>query len=337
VKAVVLDRAGGSENFRLAELPIPPLRKGDVRIRVAAVSFNPVDYQIRKALPEARSTTFPVILGRDLSGVVEAVHEDVRGFSSGDEVYSYVATLASSGTYAEQVSVPAELVARKPRSLSHVEAAAVPVAGVTAMMSLRKVRAAPSRSLFVAGGAGGVGTFTLALARGLGIQRLVVTAGSAASRAHLVERCGLEVAQIVDYRDPAFIAHALARNSGPFDCVVDLVGGAMLSACCRLVGVDGDIASVTEAPTPADFDILFDRNASFHPVGANAYSLSPDRAWWTRYRDMLDELARRFDRGDLRPPPVTLLGPLSVETVRRAHDLLERSAVRGKLVMSCDS
>ena len=108
----------------------------------------------------------------------------------------------------------------------------------------------------------------------------------------------------------------------------------MLSACCKLAGIDGDVASVTEVPSTDDFERLFQANASFHPIGANAYSLSPDRASWSRYAEMLDEFTDLFDRGELRPLPVAVLGPLSVETVERAHDLLERSAVQGKLVMS---
>src|SRR5215469_15446791 len=110
MKAIVLAAHGGSENFRLAELPLPTLRRGDVRIKVRSVSFNPVDYQIRKGLAESRNVSSP-ILGRDLSGVVDAVHGSVSDFKPGDEVYSYVCDLASSGTYAEFVSVPEELVA----------------------------------------------------------------------------------------------------------------------------------------------------------------------------------------------------------------------------------
>ena len=107
MRAIVLSGFGGVDNFRLAELPIPPLRSGEVRIRVESVSFNPVDCQIRKGLPESREIGSP-ILGRDLSGVIDAVHDDVTGFRPGDAVYSYVCKLASSGTYAEYVSVPAD-------------------------------------------------------------------------------------------------------------------------------------------------------------------------------------------------------------------------------------
>jgi NADPH2:quinone reductase len=320
------------ENFRLAELPVPSLRKGDVRIRVRSVSFNPVDYQIRKGQPEARNVTSP-ILGRDLSGVVDAVHGSVSDFKPGDEVYSYVCDLASSGTYAEYVSVPEELVAKKPATLTDEQAAAVPVAGITAWLALEK--AARGASLFIAGAAGGVGTLAIMLARQRSFGALTVTAGNPTSRDYLIQALGLGANQIVNYRDEDFIAQAIRRNGRLFDGVLDFVGGRMLSACCRLVAIDGNLASITEAPALADAEYLFQRNGSFHAIGANAYSLTEDRSRWRRYQAMLNEFTRLFDSGALPAPPVNSVGTLSVEAVRQAHDLLERSAVQGKLVMAC--
>ena len=334
MKAIVLSAFGGAGNFAMAELPIPELRKGEVRINVKAVSFNPVDYQIRKGQPES-SLLRSMILGRDLSGSVDAVHEGVIDFSMGDEVFSYVCNLASSGTYAEYVSVPAELVAKKPASLTHEQAAAVPVAGVTASLALNKARADKTKSVFIAGGAGGVGTFAILLARQLGVRNLVTTAGKAKSRAYLIEQCGLNDDQIVDYKDGGFIERAMKRNGGRFDVALDLVGGGMLSACCALLAVDGNLASITEAPGRDDFEILFQKNASFHSVGANAYSLTDDRAAWRKYREMLEHLSRQFDSGALAPPPIEVLGRLSPEVVKQAHALLEGNAVQGKLVMTC--
>jgi NADPH:quinone reductase-like Zn-dependent oxidoreductase len=336
MKAIVLRAFGSSDNFHAAELPVPEVRAGDVRIKVRAASFNPVDYQIRKGRPESRNVK-SMILGRDLSGTVDAVHEGVTDFRVGDDVYSYVCTLASSGTYAEYVSVPVELVARKPASLSHAQAAAVPVAGITAQMALDKLALAKGRSLFIAGGAGGVGTFAIMLARALGVDRLVTTAGSARSHAYLMEACGLRSAQIVNYKDPDFVAQALKLNGSGFDAALDLVGGKMLSACCELIALEGNLASVTEAPGPSDFDVLFDKNASFHPVGANAYSLTTERSPWKRYREMLDRFARDFDGGVLAPARISNLGEMSPEVVKHAHALLESGSVQGKLVMTCGS
>ncbi len=333
MKAIVLLAAGGTDQFRLVDVPTPALRRGDVRIKVKSIAFNPVDCQVRQHLP-ANGPIGSNILGRDLCGVVEAVHDDVTEFSVGDDVYSYVCKLASSGTYAEYVCVPSELVARKPRQLTHDQAAAVPVAGITAMLALQKCRIDASKSLFVAGGAGGVGTFAIRLALHNGLRRLVTTAGSASSRAHLIQECGLKSDQIVDYRSADFVGESLAINRGAFDAVVDLVGGPMLSAACAILAVEGDLASVVETPTHKDFERLFELNASFHAIGAHAYSLAPDRAYWRRYRSMLTELANLFDDGLLRPPCISHVGSFSVDTVKRAHELLERSAVHGKLVMS---
>lgn len=333
MQAIVLDRHGGSEGFQLRELPAPKLRPGDVLVSVTAVGFNPVDYQTRQNAPNISANPSP-ILGRDLSGVVKAVHPDVTDLAVGDAVYSYVCNRASSGTYAELLSIPVELVAKAPASLTADQAAATPVAAITATIALTRVQASPTSSLFVAGGAGGVGTFVLALARRMGVERLVTTAGSSASRDYLEQVCGLRPEQIVDYRREEVVTGALRRNGGPFECVLDLVGGRMLAACCELVSIDGHLASVTDPPLPGDFEHLFQRNASFHAIGANAYAIPADRRQWRRYRQMLDALAQMFDAGELPPPTVQNLGAFSVETVRRAHDLLERSAVQGKLVMS---
>ena len=110
------------------------------------------------------------------------------------------------------------------------------------------------------------------LARQRGVRNLVTTAGSAKSRAYLIAHCGLRDDQIVDYTDGDFIAHAMQRNGGCFDAALDLVGGSMLSSCCALLAVDGNLASITEAPSQDHFEVLFQKNASFHAVGANAYS-----------------------------------------------------------------
>jgi len=334
MKAIVLKSFGSTENFAIADLPIPEVRKGEVRIKVKAVSFNPVDYQIRKGQPESNLVR-SMILGRDLSGVIDAVGSDVNDFKVDDEVFSYVCNLASSGTYTEYVSVPAELVARKPSSLTHEQAAATPVAAITAMMALNKLQITKTKSLFIAGGAGGVGTFAIMLAQEFGVKNLITTAGNAKSHAYLVEKCGLTDNQIVDYKKEDFIERALRLNRDGFDVALDLVGGRILSSCCALLNLDGNLASITEAPSIDDFEILFQKNASFHSIGANAYSLIDDRAVWKKYQKMLDHLSYHFDSGVFMPPSINVLGRLSLEVVKEAHALLENHSVQGKLVMTC--
>jgi NADPH2:quinone reductase len=334
MKAILLKEFGSTDNFELADIPIPQLQKGQVRIKIKAVSFNPVDYQVRKGLPESRSMTSN-ILGKDLSGIIDEVHDDVKEFKKDDEVYSYICNLASSGTYTEYICVPSELVAKKPVSLSHQQAASIPVAAITATLALEKIKANRSKSIFIAGGAGGVGSFAIMFAKQMGIKNIVTTAGNDKSLLHLMQNPGLNKEQIINYKEDKFIEKAIQKNKGHFDSVVDLVGSKMLSSCCELLAIDGNLASVVDAPGKDDFETLFRKNASFHSVGANAYSLSDNRENWKIYRQMLDHISELFDNGSLHEPPVTIVGPLSVETVKKAHELLENNLVQGKLVMTC--
>jgi NADPH:quinone reductase len=130
MKASILKEYGGSDNFELTGLPIPSIQTGQIRIKIKAVSFNPVDFQIRKGLSESRSVTSN-ILGRDLPRIVDEVHEEVADFKKGDKVYCYTCNPGSSGTYTEYICVPSEIVSKKPVSLSHEQAASIPVAGIT--------------------------------------------------------------------------------------------------------------------------------------------------------------------------------------------------------------
>ncbi len=333
MKVIILKEHGSIDNFEFADIPIPPIQKGQVRIKIIAVSFNPVDYQIRKGLPEGKFITSN-ILGRDLSGIVDEADESVHDFTKGDEVYCYVCNLANSGTYTEYICVPSSIVAKKPISLSFEQAASVPVAGITAWLALTKTKAGKSKSIFIAGGAGGVGTFAILFAKQLGLQNIVTTAGNSKSLNYLVQKLQLEEDQVINYKDDNFIKKAIEKNAGYFDIAIDLVGGKMLSACCEVLAIDGDFASVTDAPHKDDFEILFQKNASFHSIGANAYSLTENQEYWKNYQHILNDISKLFDNNAISKPPITIVGSLSVEAVKNAHELLENNLAQGKLIMS---
>jgi hypothetical protein len=172
-------------------------RRDDVLIRVKAVGFNPTDYQLRQN--GHPSLTPPVVLGRDVAGVVEACGGNVRDLKPGDAVFANLVPRWLGG-YAEYVAAPACYVALKPASLSFAEAASVPVAAMTALCALRRARPDPRKSLLIAGGAGGVGSWAIGLAKAFGITRIVTTAGSEASRGYIRDTLGIDAARIVDYR-----------------------------------------------------------------------------------------------------------------------------------------
>lgn len=341
--AVVLEKFGGAENFADATLPMPTAGADDVLIRVKAVGFNPTDYQLRQN--GHPSLTPPVVLGRDVAGVVAACGANVRDLKPGDEVYSNLVPRWLGG-YAEFVAAPAWYVAPKPASLSFAEAASVPVAAMTALCALRRARPDAGKSLLVAGGAGGVGSWAIGFAKAFGITRVVATAGSDASRGYIRDRLGIEEARILDYRGrnrAELAAAAVAANGGLFEIALDCVGGAMTHLCCDAVAFEGDVVSVVNGPkdqshgaAEADEDQLFDRSAAFHceMISAIAYSAPPERQ--AVYRRRLDDIAGFIARGAVKLPAVTILGPLSAATVREAHRRLESGHTIGKLVATVD-
>jgi NADPH:quinone reductase-like Zn-dependent oxidoreductase len=344
MRAVILEKFGGAEGFVDATLPVPAVGPHDVLIRIKAVGFNPTDYQLRQA--GHPTLTLPVVLGRDVSGVVEACGEDVTALRPGEAVYSNLVP-RSIGGYAEYVAVPHWFVAAKPRSLSFIEAASVPVASVTALRSLRRARPGPDKSLLVAGGAGGVGSWAISLAKAFGMTRIITTAGNDVSRGYIADVLGLDGAQIVDYRgrnraDLAAAAIA-ANNGGLFDIAIDCVGGAMTHLCCDTVEFEGDVVSVVNGPkdqshesAEADEDNLFDRSAAFHFEMISALAYYAPVARHGIYGDLLREIAALIDAATLKLPTVTNLGRLSSATVREAHRRLETGHTMGKLAATVE-
>jgi NADPH:quinone reductase-like Zn-dependent oxidoreductase len=343
MRAVILERFGGAEHLVDATLPMPKIGADDVLIRVKAAGFNPTDYQLRRS--GHPSLTLPVVLGRDVAGVVEACGANVHDLKPGDAVFANLVPRRLGG-YAEYVAAPACYVAPKPAALSFAEAASVPVAAMTALCALRRARPDAGKSLLVAGGAGGVGSWAIGLAKAFGIARIVTTAGSDASRGYVKDVLGIDAARILDYRGRgrAELAQmAIAANGGLFEIALDCVGGAMTHLCCDVVDFEGDVVSVVNGPkdqshgaADADEDQLFDRSAAFHceMISAIAYAAPPARQ--AVYRQRLGEIAGLIARGAVKLPTVATLGPLSAATVREAHRRLESGHTVGKLVATVD-
>jgi NADPH2:quinone reductase len=340
MEVVLLTAPGSAEHFQRAMVPLPIPGPDEVRIRILAAGFNPMDWQKRKTMAAAR---LPAILGGEVAGEIDGVGPGVRGFLVGDPVYAYL--VRKPGGYAEYVCVRSVFVARKPRRLSFEQAAALPVAGLTAYESVIRAGVHPGDAVLVTGASGGVGSMAIQIARMRGASRIVATAGSDRSARYLTTRLGIPPAHIVRYtgRSRANLAGAaLQCNEGhPFRIAFDFVGGAMTGLCADVVDVDGQVVAIATGPRDAthgepdnDEDRLFDKSATVHFVLLSARAALSRPAEWDWYARRLGELGRWVDAGVLRPPDIRNVGHLSVEAVRTAHQMLEEGHVQGKLVMT---
>jgi len=213
MKAMVLEEFGAP--LRLTELPRPAAGIGAVLVRVAAAGVNPVEVKTRAGAVGDWFGIPPLVLGWDLSGVVEELGIGAAGFAIGDGVLGLARFPGRAGTYAEYVSVPAHQLTRKPAALDHVTAAALPLAGLTAQQALDHAGVQSGQRVLGHAAAGGVGHLAVQLAK----ERGAWVAGTARAEKHKFLR-ELGADELVDYREVAF-----EEAVGDINVVVDLVGG----------------------------------------------------------------------------------------------------------------
>ena len=331
MKAIVLKDFGSTDNFELnPDMPMPEMGETDVLVCIKATAFNPIDYQIRQGKSERKRMHSPV-LGREFSGSVVKTGKQVQGFTIGDEVLSASGSMGSNGTYAEYISVPQEILVHKPRGITFEEAAAIPIAALTALQCYHRLSIGLQDSVFVSGAAGGVGLVLIKLLLAKGHNKITVTAGNEESK-HQLMNAGLREKQIVHYRieDPA--KATMAANEGRlFPYCVDLVGGNMSELCAQVLMTNGTYADVTALSTDIAREGLFNKGAVLVNISNYAYSSSENRAY---YGETLREFVQLVEHGIILPSPVLVVGGLMVETVKNAHKLLESNLTRGKkLVM----
>jgi NADPH2:quinone reductase len=327
MKAQVINRFGPSSVFEPAELPRPAPGPGEVLIRVAASSVNPVDCKIRSGLLQAIAPEFPAVLHGDVAGVVEETGAGVDRFQPGDEVYACAGGLKGlGGALAEYMAADAGLVARKPASLTMAEAAALPLVSITAWEGIARAGVKPGQHVLVHGGTGGVGHVAQQLARVRG-ARVTVTCGSAA-KCEQARALGCDDA--VNYRDEDAADYVQRLTDGRgFDVVFDTVGGAVLDQSFAAAALNGAVVSIATRSTH-DLTPLHARGLSLHVV----FMLIPmlhgvGRAAHGR---ILEEVAKLADTGRLRP----LVDPraFTLDQAGEAHALLESGGATGKVVLT---
>lgn len=248
MKAAQINKYGGREVVEINNnAQKPAVTKGKILVEVHAAGVNPVDWKIREGhFQQMAPLKFPATLGGDFSGVVVDLGEGVSGFKRGDEVYGSAIILGGgSGSFAEFALANAKAVANKPKKVSHVEVAALPLAGVSALQSLvDHMNLKKGQKILIHGGAGGIGTFAIQIARHIGAY--TATTVSKNDIQHAKE---LGADEVIDYKNQAF-----EEMLGDFDAVFDTVGGQTYERSFKVIKGGGIIVSMLEQPNKGLMD-----------------------------------------------------------------------------------
>jgi NADPH:quinone reductase-like Zn-dependent oxidoreductase len=302
VKAVFIEKFGGADVLRYGDQPDPVAAVGEVMVDVAAASINAADWKVRAG--EYSQAKFPLILGRDFSGVVAALGSGVDDLKAGDAVFG-VLDAGREGAYAEKLAIKASIIAKKPASLSHVDAAALALTGLTAIRTIEDtLKLQRGEKILIQGGAGGVAGFAIQLAKHIGAHVITTT-----STANLDYVRSLGADEVLDYTTTDF-----TRAVANCDAVFDTVGGDVAQKSFAVLKPGGRaafIASGWKAPQPNRDDVT---------------SLRPNVV---RARAPLERVAQLVAAGAVRPPEIKLF---RLSQAIEAHRLSESRHFRGKLV-----
>jgi NADPH:quinone reductase-like Zn-dependent oxidoreductase len=243
MKAAVIDRYGAPEVLQYADVDTPVIKPDQLLVKVYASSVNPIDWKIRQGLLKLLTgSTFPLILGFDVAGEVVEVGSQVTRFKVGDAIYARLDQLAG-GAYAEYAAVSEKVAAAKPNNMSDVEAAAVPLAAMTALQAFRdEGHLEVGQRVLINGASGGVGTYAIQIAKVLGAAEVV---GVCSKRnADLVKRLGCD--SVIDYTQRDF-----TQDMTKYDIVFDVVGKRSFEDCKRVLTPNGYY--ITTQPYPANY------------------------------------------------------------------------------------
>jgi alcohol dehydrogenase len=331
MRAFVMTRYGGPNVAELRTMPRPVAGPGEVLVRVHAAALNPVDFKTREGkLKVIQRYDLPVVMGNELAGVVEAVGAGVTGFTTGDRVFARTPK-GAMGAFAEYAAVPASVLAHAPASIDLPTAAAIPLAALTALQALRdELHLQPGTKVFIPGGAGGVGTFAIQIAKHLGAH--VTTTASPRGR-DLVERLGAD--SVVDYT-----SQRIADHVRDMDGAFDLIGGDTLDASFAVVKPGSTVVSVAALPEP----LTATKDLGRGPALAALFWLASfglrakARRHGVRYRFLfmhpsgleLAELGALVDQGKLEP---IIDRVVPFENIADAFTHLESGRAKGKIVV----
>jgi NADPH:quinone reductase-like Zn-dependent oxidoreductase len=306
--AIRIHKFGGPEVLEDDVLPVPEPGNGEILVRIVAASVNPVDYKTREGkFPKAPDDALPITLGRDLSGVVEACGTGADA-AKGQLVFALLGY--DRGAYAQHVVVKPGEWARKPGNISHVEAAAVPLAALTAWQGMIDNGGLKSgQRVLVHGGAGGVGHFAIQIAKARGAW-----VATTCAREDFDFVRGLGADQAIDYKHEKF-----EELLSDIDLVYDLIGGDTQERSFKVLKQNGALISTLQEPDKA--------KALYKHIKTAHYMAKPDA-------DELKEIAALIEAGKIRP---IVHATYRLEDAAKAEQALAGEHVRGKIVLSVET
>ncbi len=306
MKAMVIHEYGGPEVLKYEDVPRPEPKEDQILIRVIAAGVNPVDGMIRSGMfAKDGNRAFPIILGGDVAGVVEKVGSKITKFKAGDPVFAYI-SLDDSGGYAQYALVTEREAALKPKSLSYVEAAAVPIVALTAWQALiDTARLSEGQTVLIHGGSGGVGTFAIQIAKARG-AKVIATASTA--KQDLLKELGADVA--IDYTKQKF--EEIAKD---VDVVLDSVGKDTLAHSYGVVKKGGFIVTLVARIDQAELDN--------HGIRGASLSVEPNS-------DELAEIGKLIDEKKIK---VVVSQTFPLSEARKAQEQAATGHTRGKIVL----
>ncbi|WP_099157592.1 NADP-dependent oxidoreductase [Virgibacillus ndiopensis] len=308
MKAVVIEKYGSANLLTEKEVPIPEIKTNQVLVELHGTSINPIDWKLREGyLKENLPFEFPIILGWDAAGVIKEIGSDVTGFQVGDRVFARPAT-TPNGTYAEYAAVDENLLAKIPENSSFYDAAAVPLAGLTAWQCLVDFsELKPGDNVLIHAGSGGVGSFAIQIAKRFGAY---VASTASEKNKDLLTKLGVD--KFINYREEDF-----ENVLQDFDIVLDTLGGEVQEKSFNVLKQGGKLVSIVAPPNET---LAKEKN-----VKAGFHWLEPDGK-------QLAELGKLMDKGDLNP----VIGhtfSFSEEGLQEAHKLSETHHAKGKIVI----
>ena len=306
MKAIRIHQNGGPDVLTLEDMPEPVAAADEILIRVVATSINPIDCKIRAGgMTKSHPLALPATLGWDASGVVDSVGANVSRFKPGDAVFTYPA-FGTPGTYAEFVAVKEAQVALKPKTISFVEAAALPMTAQAAWMAVITVgQVSAGQRVLIHGASGGLGSIAVQLAKWRGAYVI-----GTASRDNLEVVRSLGADEVIDYRTTPF-----QREVRDVDMVLDTIGGQTQEDSWAVLKPGGILVATAIPPSP-------ERAKAAGVRGAFIFTQPSG--------DVLAQIADVVDSGKVRP---IIGGEFALKDACKAHELSESGRARGKIVL----